>query len=223
MKHVSCLLSVASFLACAGLTAQPANKAAVVPIAADIETTQTTHLADGNILKRTVTARFFRDAAGRTRYEHGEMVSISDPVSRTALTLDVSNHAVTRINLPSAEQKGAGIGRSRIGAPNLSNNSMRLVADLGTKLIEGIEATGKEYVLTIPAGSSLGNTKPLERATIVWHSAALQMTLLVVVKDPIAGELVTAYKNIQTKPDLDSTLFRIPPGFTITEQVARAK
>jgi hypothetical protein len=171
--------------------ATPTTGAAV---AADIETTQTTHPVDGNTLTRTVSA---------------------DPVSRTAVILDLARRVATRITFTPITEKG-----TRRAAVS-SDTPGRQVMELRTKVIEGVQVVGKKFVFTIPPGSTLGNARPIQRVSEVWTAETLKLPMLVTVSDPLGRTTITAYKNIKTNWMPDEQLFEIPPGFEVREENPR--
>jgi len=186
------------------LQAQHALSKSVTAVTAEIETNQTTFLADGNTLQRAVGSRFYRDSKGRTRLEQGPIVTISDPGQGLTIVLDLEKRTARKLRGPSQ--------RTPVNQNAQPSLSVTQRASLGVRLIEGAEAVGKEFIAIIPAGSPIGNSKPLEQVTEVWHSEALQLPLLVIVTDPVAGKLVTRYTNIrQIEPQ--ASLFEIPSGF----------
>ena len=90
-------------------------------------------------------------------------------------------------------------------------------SSLGTRTIEGVVVTGKEFVSIIPANSRLGNRDAIEVTFEVWTSDELQLPLLTIVKDPLNGERTQRYVNIQKGIEPDAALFRVPKGYNVVE------
>lgn len=179
-----------------------------VPVVAELEGAQTTFLADGNQLQKPLKAKFIRDGEGRTRLEDGRFATIFDPVERITIVLDL-------------EQKTA---RRMLHAPQVPRSvpveqaaQDRSHVDLGTQLIAGVRATGKQFVDVIPAGSPLGNKQPIRKITEVWFADSVQLPMQVTIKDPVAGTTTTQYRIIQHGQNIGPEVFRIPSGFQLVE------
>ncbi len=83
--------------------------------------------------------------------------------------------------------------------------------DLGSQVIEGVNAHGVRTTRTIPAGE-VGNEKPLDIVTEVWTSPDLKMIVMSKRSDPRTGEQTFQLTNIvQAEPD--ASLFTIPSDF----------
>ena len=84
---------------------------------------------------------------------------------------------------------------------------------LGSKTIDGFQATGERVTRTIPAGE-IGNEKPIEVVTERWFSADLQLPLLVVHNDPLMGTATTKVTNVN-RGEPDASLFQVPSDYKI--------
>jgi hypothetical protein len=88
---------------------------------------------------------------------------------------------------------------------------------LGTKMIEGIQATGTRTTSTIPAGT-IGNDRDLNIIRETWYSSELKLVIQSTQSDPRFGETTYTLKNIQQgSPDV--TLFQVPANYTIDKIV----
>jgi hypothetical protein len=88
---------------------------------------------------------------------------------------------------------------------------------LGTKMIEGVQATGTRTTSTIPAGT-IGNDRDLNIVRETWYSPELQLVIQSTQSDPRFGETTYTLKNIQQgSPDV--TLFQVPANYTIDKIV----
>lgn len=85
--------------------------------------------------------------------------------------------------------------------------------DLGTRNIEGVEATGKRTVTTIPAGA-IGNERPIEIVYEKWYSNELQLTVMSRHSDPRFGEQTYRLTNI-VRSEPDPSLFTLPSGYKV--------
>ena len=85
--------------------------------------------------------------------------------------------------------------------------------DLGTKNIEGVEASGKRTVTTIPA-DAIGNERPIEIVYEKWYSKELEMTVLSKHSDPRFGEQTYRLTNI-VRAEPEPSLFTLPSGYKV--------
>lgn len=87
------------------------------------------------------------------------------------------------------------------------------VEDLGVQNIEGVEATGKRTVTTIPAGA-IGNERPIEIVYERWYSNELQLVVFSRHSDPRFGEQTYRLTNI-VRSEPDPSLFQLPSGYKL--------
>lgn len=102
------------------------------------------------------------------------------------------------------------IYKSGMGAGNTPN-----VEQLGSKIIEGVQADGTRTTITIPAGQ-MGNDRPIDIVDEQWRSPELQVTVLSKHSDPRMGETVYSLTNV-SRSEPSPTLFQVPPDYTIKE------
>jgi hypothetical protein len=84
---------------------------------------------------------------------------------------------------------------------------------LGTKTIEGIQATGSRTTSTIPAGT-IGNDKDIIVTHEKWFSPDLKLVILSTQNDPRFGETTYTLKNIE-RSEPDQALFQIPADYKV--------
>jgi len=189
------------------------------PYTADLNVTQTRTLADGNTIQHTMSGKVARDASGRTysmeTFNGGPLgqtgpttrISIFDPVAGYSYELDSVAKTATRraIHVPPA---GMWNNAEKPANPNL------VKADLGTQMVNGVNAQGTSTTRTIPAGA-MGNAKPIVSTSEVWYSSDLQTVISSKFSDPRGGDSVMALTNIQKTAD--PSLFQVPAGYTVTD------
>ena len=83
--------------------------------------------------------------------------------------------------------------------------------DLGTQVIEGVNAQGKRTTRTIAAGE-IGNDKPIDIVTEVWTSPDLKTIVLSKRSDPRMGTQTFRLTNI-VRGEPDASLFTVPSDF----------
>ena len=203
-----------------------------------IEDTQT--LANGSHISRKATGGLYRDGEGRTRREMPregatEIVLIEDPVASVNYQLHMFQQKARKVTIESnadmehvrAEKRLAiemeEKRRAEVSAQKMkSEESSRRVEpekkteSLGTQTIEGTQAVGTRFIITIPAGKE-GNDQPFDIVYERWFSPELQMVVMSRHSDPRSGDHIYQLTNIKLSEPPHS-LFEVPPGFTIAEE-----
>jgi hypothetical protein len=95
------------------------------------------------------------------------------------------------------------------------------VQQLGTKVVEGVQADGTRTTLTISAGQ-IGNDNPIQIVDEVWRSADLQVIVHSEHSDPRMGTTVYSLQNISLS-DPSPALFQVPADYTLTDSPAFQK
>ena len=118
----------------------------------------------------------------------------------------------------------AGIAGASIGGPQVmlygksdagAAPNPPAVEQLGTKVVEGVQAEGTRTTITIPAGQ-IGNDKPIQIVNEVWRSPELQVIVHSEHNDPRMGSTVYSLQNI-SRSDPSPALFQIPAGYTVKD------
>ena len=103
--------------------------------------------------------------------------------------------------------------QARALSPQASKGMESKTESLGTKIIEGVQASGTRSTRVIPAGT-IGNDKDLNITRETWYSAELQLVIQSTQSDPRFGQTTYTLKNIQQgSPDV--TLFQVPANYAI--------
>ncbi len=201
------------------------------PYSADVTNTTTKTLADSNVIQHTTTGQVARDSQGRTYSmetvtggmfgQNGPktFIFISDPVAGYTYTLNPTTktamrramHTGAHMATPeSGSASPAFSGKTRPANPNM------VAADLGTQVVNGVNATGKKMTRTIPAGQ-MGNTLPIISTSETWYSPDLKVVVASTRNDPQQGTESYALTNIQrTEPP--ASLFQVPSDYTIKDE-----
>jgi hypothetical protein len=192
-----------------------------LPYSGEGITTVKLTMFDGTKMERTVTAKFFRDSAGRTRREQTvvglealdpnndfrAVVHVVDPVAGVLYTLNPATRTADR--LPLSLFQG---GRKPLSVPIDFGKKEQ---DLGVKDIDGLPAKGTRTTTTIPSGRS-GNDRPIDIIDERWESVELKVLLRSVHRDPRSGDIEYALTKIsRTEPA--ASLFQVPSGYTIRD------
>jgi hypothetical protein len=208
------------------------------PFSANVSTQSTQTLADGNTIQHSTSGTFARDSQGRTRRDitlpaigpfaaSGEtpphMVEINDAVAGVHYLLDPSRKVAHKMErrghgkhaniTTSGPMPGPDAGVAIAVQPGPNNRNEVTTTSLGTQTINGIEAQGTRYTRTIPAGQ-IGNSKPITIVTERWYSPDLQMVVMNKRTDPMNGNSVTQFTDIQ-RGEPDPALFQVPSDYTV--------
>lgn len=191
-------------------------------------------LADGTHLThngREESARW-RDSYGRVRTETRVMperalpcdaipveiddpvagyVYVQDPVDQVAYRLPLrtpSNHGIERAL---AQKPATRPAQPSPGEPALTTES------LGEKTMFGITVVGTRTTTTYPAGSRMGNDRPVAITSDTWVSPELK--LAVYSQSTSYGETVstTTLKDLSVA-EPDPSLLQVPPGYKIIDE-----
>lgn len=183
-------------------------------------------LADGTHVTHEVGfhQKAWRDSQGRVRVERSvlagaptgrlrnvpTLVEIQDPVAGYAYIMDDVSRVAHRIKL-------AVIGPLR-GSPPQTYNPPRAggAEDLGTQVIDGIDAIGTRTSRVVPAGAQR-NDAPYTVTREEWVSPDLRLTILVITTDPIQGVKTSKIANL-SRVEPDPALFFVPTDYTVVDE-----
>ena len=136
-------------------------------------------------------------------------------------TLGVPNVPQGQSNLPSAQPvQPAEVTTSKVDATIFSNTAGATVVPLGTKMIEGVSATGTRTTQTINPGT-IGNDKPIVSICDAWVSTDLKATVLTETDDGQEGHSTMKLVNI-VRSEPNASLFQIPADYTVKENASSA-
>jgi hypothetical protein len=202
------------------------------PYTATIVTTIDQTLVDGNTIHQEQTATQARDSQGRTRTEtqvaistnsaaNKFMVRVMDPVAQT-FTIWVVGSGVAKVH-PMHSPSTGGEARSSVSSESSTGSGAIPVRsrddikteNLGTREIQGVEATGRRTTRTIPAGEE-GNAEPIVSTRETWMSRTLNLTMLSISESPKDGKRMSAVTELQ-QGEPDAALFQPPPDYTIQQ------
>jgi hypothetical protein len=197
-----------------------------VPFSATVIRETVQRLADGNVINHKSVGTFARDSEGRTSREitlenigpwasAGKppvLVFINDPVARKIYVLDENRKTVSEIT----SSKNANLRSAMRTRRWREFQSDVQKYSLGDKTMDGLQVQGTRIVRTIPAGQ-IGNEKPIVISTVRWYSPELQTTILLKRTDPRFGTNTFELTNINLSQP-PSSLFEIPPGYTVRHE-----
>jgi len=201
-------------------------RAAKAPYTAEYKITQVQTLSDRTTITRETTEVKALDSQGRrmtaTTITSGDRaptthVMVFDPVARTQTFWHSPGKVahVLQMSDTAAERHCSTITRDDVRVVS-GPNSKFTSEDLGTESIQGIEARGRRYTTTIPAGA-VGNDEPLVSTSERWTALTVGLSGLVVREirdDPRQGKTTRELTNL-TQGDPDPTTFQPPEGYQI--------
>lgn len=203
------------------LEAEPVVKG--LPYSGEGITTVKLTMFDGTKMERTVTAKLYRDSAGRLRREQSvvglealdpnndfrAIVHIVDPVEGVFYTLNPGARTADRLSL---SQLQGGVKPLRVPF-----EYARKEVPLGVKDIDGLSAQGHRTITTIPT-SQAGNDRPIEIIDERWESTELKVLLRSLHRDPRSGDIEYALTKI-SRAEPPASMFTVPSGYTIRDSV----
>lgn len=220
---------VSSWEAAVVANPQGGARAKEVAYSADRVSVTTQTLADGTKITHKNFSKVYQDSQGRTRYENfatkeesGEpddaprSISIFDPSAGVRYYLNPADHRAQRVEVrkPTPSHSRA-TGASANVAPARPPMPQPTREDLGTQVIEGLEAKGERVTRTIPEGVE-GNDRPLEITSEIWIATKARIVLMSNSNDPRRGETTMRLSNVVLdEPPAD--LFEVPANYTVQE------
>lgn len=187
-------------------------------VLADYVVSEVKQLNDGNRIEQTLVGEYAQDIEGRTRLRYNDIAVIADPVNEVSWEVDIPNGVAFRQRVqwaPSEVVHRQSDGLHE-GAFEMPSNAMwpyeaiyqdMQVTELGVRLIDGVESTGRRWLYAIPAGT-IGNVEPIEVHMELWTTDAFGFTLpmLSITEDALNGVTRSEMKNIRAM-DLDAAFF----------------
>jgi len=180
---------------------------------------------DGLHVDSSRSETIYRDEQGRTRREinGGRNVSILDPATGVAYNLDADRMVAMKRTLGSA----AIANQTRVPSQTLlelataqaKNRPNMAVEDLGTQVVNGVEAQGVRVTTTIPMGQ-IGNDRELKTVVDRWVSSDLHVLVKSVTTNSRSGAVHYDLTNLVVGPP-DPALFQVPAGYTIEDVPGR--
>jgi hypothetical protein len=172
--------------------------------------------------------------------EASHRIVISDPTARVTYLLDPDKHTARKLQphrfefkSRSGESSGTAQGEAGVttggqaagqtsGPPRAGFRRFRtgnlakpVVEQLGTQVIEGVDAEGTRSTITIPAGA-IGNEQPLKTVMERWYSPELKVVIQSKRSDPRFGEHTYKLTNI-VRAEPSPSLFDVPSDYTVVE------
>lgn len=100
-------------------------------------------------------------------------------------------------------------------APTEARGPKPVRESLGTQMIEGVNAEGTRYTITLPAGA-VGNEQPIQIVDEHWYSSDLHVLVMSKHSDPRFGETTYRLTNIN-RSEPAHNLFEVPADYTIKQ------
>jgi hypothetical protein len=165
--------------------------------------------------------------AGSKVQEH--TITICDPVAETLTRINTVNATATIIRFrPSAPRSSdlqPATPRSFCSSRLPSDRARQhlQVEDLGTQIIEGVEARGERITLPMLAATSGEESPSGASTTDRWCSDSLSALVLTINANSETGVKSTIAMQKIERTEPDPTLFQIPPDYAVTESIAEPR
>jgi len=213
------------------VTSEVNVRAAKTPYTAEYKVMHVQALADGTTITRESTEVKALDSQGRrmtaTTITSGDRagqthVIVYDPVARTQTTWHSPIKIAHVFKMSTAEAEHTCSRDMRDDVSVISGPKSKMTSEnLGTESIEGVEARGRQYTTTTPAGA-VGNDAPLVSTSDVWTALNVGLNGLVVRyirDDPRSGKTMRELTSLsQNEPD--PATFQPPEGYEIVTKEA---
>lgn len=190
-------------------------------------------LAGGTRLaQKTMYTTIVQDTEGRKRTERefqtglptqkaAVVVEILDPVDGVYYVLDPMAAVAHRVKVNVKLTRISGTQRHPpSGPPNTISNadgSTFTAENLGSKVLAGLTVWGTRTTMRYPAGSIMGNDRPVESVNEAWNAPQLGTSVVSTNSDPRIGDSTTELRDIVVG-EPDPALLRPPVGYKIVEE-----
>jgi hypothetical protein len=189
-------------------------------------------LADGTRITRPATPRETtrRDSAGRVRTERElfparpgapqssfMIVKVQDPVAGYAYLLDSVNQVAHRTAIKSMAATGPFNPPQQVGSRTLPDGTVSVTESLGEQIMFGVTAIGTKTTMTHPAGSRMGNDRPVTTTSELWWSPQLREMVMSINTSP-EGNVSTMSMSDLSTAEPDAALFQIPASYKVVDE-----
>ena len=199
------------------------------PLSADVITQYDRVLIYGGHIHREMRGKVFRDSQGRVRTETEQpnpatgagqqtRITIQDPAQHLVIRLDPRTRTATlsRTGPPAANKDETAPTLAGSPAhPTATKMTVLKTESLGTKVIDGISATGTRTTRAYE-GEVMENGQPVVMVTESWLARDLQIVILSETDDNDSGRDSMKLTNI-VRAEPNPQLFAIPPGYTVKD------
>lgn len=190
-------------------------------------------LANGTHISRPASERETtrRDSAGRVRTERElfpprpgapqlksfVLVKVQDPVAGYAYVLDSVNQVAHRTAVKSQRAGPPFSPTPRVGTHTSPDGVVSVTESLGEQVMFGVAVVGTKTTTTYPAGSRLGNDRPVTSVNELWWSPQLGQAVMQTNTSP-EGNVSTMSMSDLSTAEPDAALFQIPAGHNIVDE-----
>jgi hypothetical protein len=198
---------------------------------------QDQELSNGTkISRQTPTVMTYKNSAGSMRvewpfrkpnncppeWELPLQVEFIDAVAGYHYVLDTVHHVAHRGPIEITRGKPAPTTpRAAAQAPPIpspdSNRPRSSTEPLGNTVIDGVAVEGSRTTTVYPAGSRMGNDRPVTTTSEVWGSPELGAPLFRKSNDPRSGDEKSAYFDID-RNEPNPALFQVPADYQIVDE-----
>lgn len=175
----------------------------------DFVTDTSLALAGGNAIKSQLKVSHAYDKDGRSRTVSStsglERIVIADPTKHAVYLVCPERKEILRLAGTALDDP----------APVQAPLPHGVKADLGEKVIAGVNARGVRSEVTVPAGTQ-GNEKPLVHKSETWFSPDLATIVSMRMSMPEIGDFYMHVENLKFG-DVPASTFALPEGYAIRD------
>lgn len=191
-------------------------------------------LADGTHLKNPgmPESATYRDGQGRMRTERElfgapggnqkirfTLIEIQDPVARCRYLIDSVNRVAHRTAFNPGPSAPVALAPS-FGKPSsstLPDGTTVTIEPLGNQVLSGVTVVGTRDTSVHPAGSRLGNDRPVTTINELWMSPQLGVIVSSTNLSPSGNKMTMMLKDVSVA-EPDPSLFQVPAGYQIVDE-----
>ena len=172
-----------------------------------------------------------RDSAGRVRTErelfparpgappHASfvLVKVQDPVAGYSYLLDSVNQVAHRAAIKSGATGGRSHPPQQAGTHTAPDGTVSVTESLGEQTMFGVSVVGTKTTTTYPAGSRMGNDRPMTSVNESWWSPQVLQEVMSMNTSPDGNVSTMSMIGLSTA-EPDAALFQIPAGYKVVDE-----
>jgi len=201
------------------------------PYSATQTTSRTQSLANGSrTSQKSTLVSIWQDSFGRKRTDQqyatpsGSSIVVTqivDPVAGAIYVLDPAQNVAHRVKITATvNQVQTTATPMPDGSPSSITNadgSTFATEILGSRIIGGLNAFGSRITTHYPAGSPLGNDKPMDTVTESWNAPQIGAQILFKIQDPRFGDSTVELENV-VAGEPDPSMLKPPADYVVADE-----
>jgi hypothetical protein len=140
------------------------------------------------------------------------LVEIQDPLAGYLYVLDSVNHVAHRVPVQPRKPIVRPVPALRAVPTGYTSTS----ESLGTQVMFGVMLTGQKTTSTTPAGSLMGNDRPVTTISEIWTDPQTNVVVLKKTASPTGDSTMTMQNYSHAEPD--PALFLVPADYQLVDE-----